>query len=97
MTSVDARELGCWSFYRINALRVIEPLKSGSSVVAFVEAEVTAEMDAVSQALSVTGLPAAQSWSPGTSLARWPDADGRAGAARVPLSRVRRSWLPDLA
>ena len=24
VTSVDARELGCWSFYRVNALTVIE-------------------------------------------------------------------------
>jgi putative transposase len=25
VTSVDARELGCWGFFRVSALRVIEP------------------------------------------------------------------------
>ena len=30
---MDACELGCWSFYRVSALRVIEPLKSGRSAV----------------------------------------------------------------
>ncbi len=33
VSSVDARELGCWSLYRVSALRVTDLLKSGSSAV----------------------------------------------------------------
>ena len=32
VSSVNARELGCWRLFQVSALGVIGPLKSGSSV-----------------------------------------------------------------
>ena len=41
MSSVDARELGCWSLFQVGALGMTELLKSGRSTAAWGNVQVT--------------------------------------------------------
>ena len=68
VSSVDARELGCWSLFQISALGVIGLLKSGRSLrceMAFAFAELTRPLLAVSWSRRSSGVGDYRHLSPG--------------------------------